>query len=271
MNFFKVSLITASFLLIGCGGGGSDTPVAALTSVKTVEEAKTSYKVVGSFETIDISKATDGYSKLSYKMQKSESDACTDGGTLSYNAPSSNDITITYNNCQVGSQYHNGSVIMHLEDNNNYTIEISNYTFRDVGGEQYMDITIVQSTNNDITTVKLNGQINQTSKSNVVSNMAFDNMVMVEKDTYSESWVTIDGGINLKSKCVTGNYQFTTVEKLVEAKDGTDNTESGILEINGARYTFENSYVTIKVDSEEKTMLQSELQEEMESSNCSSS
>ena len=270
MKLFQFSLITASFLLIGCGGGGgSDTP---LTEVKTVDDAKTSYKAIESFKSIDVSKVNNGYSKLSQKMQKSESGACPNGGSVSYDiSDDSKDITISYNSCKIDSKYYNGRVSMHTEDNN-YEIKISDYTYRDVGGEQYMNITMNQSKSNDISTTKLNGVINQTSKNNDVSNVSLDNFVFVEKDTSSESWVTIDGGINLKSKCVTGNYKFTTDEKLVDAEDGSNNTESGILDINGAKYTFANPYVTIKTPSgEEDTMLQSELEKEMESNTCSAS
>ena len=271
MKLFQFSLIAASFLLIGCGGGGSSSP--SLTEVKTVEDAKTSYKAMGSFNSIDISKVNSGYSKLSQKMQKSESGTCPNGGRVSYNvSDDSKDITISYNSCKIDSKYYNGRVSMHSDDSNNYVIEISDYTYRDIGGEQYMNITLTQSKSNDVTTTKLNGVMNQTSKNNDVSNIGFDNMLLVSKDTSSESWSTIDGGINLKSKCVTGNYKFTTDEKLVDAKDGSNNTESGILDINGAKYTFENPYVTIKTPSgEEDTMLQSELEKKMESNSCSAS
>ncbi len=271
MKFFQFSLILASFLLIGCGGGGSSAP--SLTEVKTVEDAKTSYKAMGSFNSIDISKVNSGYSKLSQKMQKSESGTCPNGGKVSYTiSDDSKNASITYDNCKDGDKYYNGRVSMQNSDSNNYVIKISDYTYRDVGGEQYMNITMNQSKSNDITTIKLNGVMNQTSKSNDVSNIGFDNMVLVAKETSSESWVTIDGGINLKSKCVTGNYRFTTDEKLVDAQDGSNNTKSGILDINGAKYTFDNPYVTIKTPSgEEDTMLQSELEKKMESSSCSAS
>jgi hypothetical protein len=266
MKNLKFSLIASVFLLVGCGGGGGSS-APALTNVKTVEDAKTSYKAISSFESIDISKVNSGYSKLSQKIQKSGSAACTDGGTVSYDE-SSTKITISYSQCRVGSKYYNGDVIMTNSDNKNFSIAISDYTYRDIGGEEYINITMVQSKSNDITTIKFDGVINETAKNKEVSNMSFDNMVITNKDTYSESWSTIDGGINLKSKCVTGNYQFTTKEKLVDAKDRTDNLESGILDINGATYTFENPYVTVKTATEEKTMLQSKLTEEMESNSC---
>jgi hypothetical protein len=270
MKIFKLSLIATSFVLIGCGGGGSNnsnSTLSELTPVKTVDDAKTSYKAINSFESIDISEVNSGYNKMSKGMQKSESAACTDGGSISYSSTDTK-LIVSYAKCQLGDKYYNGDVRINVLDNDNYTIEISDYTSRDVGGEQYMNITMVVSKSNDIETVKFNGVMNQTSKSNDVSNISLDNMIIVEKDTYSESWSTIDGGINLKSKCVTGNYKFTTVEKLVDAQDGTYNTESGILDINGARYTFENPYVTVKTATEEDTMLQSELEKEMESNSC---
>jgi hypothetical protein len=268
MKIFKLSLIAASFLLIGCGGGGgSSTP--ELTSIDTVEEATTSYKAVESFESIDISSVDSGYSKMSSKMQKAESASCTDGGTLSYDASTDGtSMVISYDNCQMGAQYYNGTVSVTVGESQQ-VIKISNYTYRDIGGEEYMNIVMTQSmSSDDVITTVFDGVINQKNNSNEVSNISFSNMKIAEKESYSESWSTIDGIIGLESKCVTGRYQFKTIEKLVDAKDGTFNTESGILDINGATYTFENPYVTIKVGDEERTLLQRELAEEADSSSC---
>jgi len=98
------------------------------------------------------------------------------------------------------------------------------------------------------------------------NNIAFTNFVSKNKDTSNESWSTIDGIVSVESKCTTGTYTFETVEKLVDATDGSDNIESGILKLNGATYTFENPYVTIKAGSQEETIKQSELEKRMSTS-----
>ncbi len=84
-------------------------------------------------------------------------------------------------------------------------------------------------------------------------------------------YIPIDGDLNVISQCFTGNFNVKTDEKIYDAQDGSDNAESGILELNGATYTFNNPYVTIKVDNEEKTLLQSDLEKEMNSSSSSCS
>jgi hypothetical protein len=272
MKIFKLSLIATSFLLIGCGGGSSSSTSSTveLTPVETVEEATTSYKALDSFESLDISTINEGYSKMSLTMQKTESASCTDGGTLGYDAADDgSSLVIFYNDCQMGSQYYNGTISFTMDSSYNQVIDISNYTYRDIGGEQYMNITMSQSMSSDeVLTTVLNGVINQTDTNNGLNNVSFNDMRITEKNTYTEAWSTIDGLISLESKCVTGSYQFKTIEKLVDTRDGTYNTQSGILDINGATYTFENPYVTIKTVTEEKTILQSELMEDAESTSC---
>ncbi|KIM03038.1 MAG: hypothetical protein KU29_13100 [Sulfurovum sp. FS06-10] len=86
-----------------------------------------------------------------------------------------------------------------------------------------------------------------------------------------ENWTTLDGDLNVISRCFTGNLNVKTNEKMYEAQDESNNTESGILELNGATYTFHNPHVTIKVGNEEKTLLQSDLEKEMNSSSSSCS
>ena len=266
MKIFKLSLIATSFLLIGCGGGGGSS-APALTDVKTVDDAKTSYKAMSSFKTMDITEVSDGYSKL---VQKTESVECYNGGSASrYVSDDTKTIKVSYDNCkETGELYINGSVEIYSEDKNHIVMTFSNYTSKDVGGEEYANIVIKLGEVNDVITVEFDGVINQTTKSNEVNNISFNNMVLTEKDTSNESWSTIDGGVNLKSKCVTGNYQFTTKEKLVEAKDGTNTIKSGILDINGATYTFYDDSVTVKTASEERTITQRELAEESTSTSC---
>jgi len=163
--------------------------------------------------------------------------------------------------------YRNGSIEIHYENKYNSILTLSYYTEKDIDGEKYFNITEEWSEDeNNTEKTEINGVIKQTSKTGEINKISFNKYI--EKYSNDESWFSIDGGIGLESKCATGNYQFKTIEKLVEAKDGSENVESGILNINEATYTFENQSVTIKTPSEEETLLQSELEKEMESDSC---
>jgi len=272
MKIFKFTLIAISLLLIGCGSGSSKSNTSELTSIKTIDDAKSSYKALNSFETIN--NINSGYNNFSQKIQKiqkvnSVSEKCVYGGNINfYTSEDQKSIEISYEQCKdMNEVYINGTIKMYYEDENHGMITFSNYTEKDIDKEEYLDIVMKWNEDNNIEKTEINGIIKQTSKEDGINNISFKNMIITEKDTYNESWININGGIGLESKCTTGNYQFKTIEKLVEAKDGTENTESGILNINGATYTFNNPYVTIKTSTEEKTLLQSELEKEMESSN----
>ena len=93
---------------------------------------------------------------------------------------------------------------------------------------------------------------------------------LIFKEDAQEHWSTMDGEMKIASQCFGGNFTFETVAKMYEAQDGSDNVESGILKMNGATYTFVNPYVTIKAGGEERTILQTELEKEMNHTNgCS--
>jgi hypothetical protein len=93
-----------------------------------------------------------------------------------------------------------------------------------------------------------------------------DKFVVTKKE--SEFWSTVDGDMSIVAKCFSGKYEFKTLEKLYDAQDGSDNVERGILELNGVRYIFDNPNVTIKTASNERTILQSDLEKEMQTT-CS--
>jgi len=276
MQMSKWSILLGIFLLSGCGGGSgssSEDSSLELTSIHTVEEAEESYKALNSFESIDLSESFDsGYTKRVSTFEKAESVSCRDGGSLSYDVlMDGKQERVSYHECRVDSEYYNGVFTITTESDNRQVIEVSDYTYRDVGGEVYMNITISESMDMDLLTTTLDGVIKQKDITSEVNNISFNDFIIVEKDTYGESWFTMDGVMSVESKCVTGRYQFKTLEKLVETQDDSDNIEMGILEINEARYHFENPYVTITVGGDERTVLQRELEAEMNSSSCEAS
>jgi len=273
MKLLTGTILSASLLLIGCGGDSNEKTSAPQTNnmapANTVKEATRNLNALSSFQSIDISKAikTNKSTQKMYKVQKGETVACPDGGSLNYDiSDNQKEITYKYKSCQNGAAYINGNMTIDMDNQENYTVVISDFTYRDVGGEQYMDLTMKQTYKNQIKTIFMNGQINQKSSAGEINNIKMSNMTIAEKEVSSDSWSTINGGLDIVSKCFSGKYNFKTIEKLVDAQDGTDNIESGILELNDATYTFENPYVTIKAINEEKTMLQSKFEKEIENS-----
>ena len=176
---------------------------------------------------------------------------------------------MNFNQCKVNDSLQNGRIIItdtNKDDdtNDDSKIEIIDYTYSNSKKSGYINIIIDEKTVNNVSTMLMNGVMNEKNSDGEINNMSVTNMKFVEKETSTESWVNIDGMIKIESKCFTGTYTFKTIEKLVEAKDGSDNFESGILNLNNATYTFKNPDVTIKVGSTTETILQSELEKRFE-------
>ena len=272
MNFFKLSLLTVSLLLIGCGSdskSNSDKPND--TKVESIKDAQKNFKVITAFgglgKSIGQVTNTDNLKKqkILNKLQKEGPRSCKDGGTSSV-VISQNEtiIEMNFNQCKVNDSLQNGRII--ITDINDYDskLEIIEYTYSDRNSSGYMNITMEEKTINNISTTLMNGVINQKNSNGEINNMSVTNMKSVEKETSTEFWYTMDGSMSIESKCFTGAYTFKTIEKLVQAKDGSENLESGILKLNSATYTFNNPDVTIKIGSSTETILQSDLEKRFE-------
>ena len=267
MNFFKLTLVTVSLLLIGCGSdskNSSDKPND--TKVESVKDAQKNFKALTAFGGLgeSIGQVTNSGNlkkqKILNKLQKEEKRSCKDGGTSSVViSEKETTIEMNFNQCKVNDSLQNGRIKF-----TDTKIEITEYTYSDTNGSGYINITMEEKTVNNILTTLMNGVINQKNSNGEINNMSVTNMKSVEKKTSPESWSTIDGSISIESKCFTGAYTFKTIEKLVQAKDGSENLESGILKLNSATYTFNNPDVTIKIGSSTETILQSDLEKRFE-------
>ena len=229
-------LFIGSTLLIftACGGNSSKEDKPKVERVKNISEAKENYKALGAFSSLN-SSINSISTTSSTKLQKTQSNNCTNGGSATFNyVESSNSVTLTFSSCIEENTLIDGTMIMIQSDDEIHTkIQFKNLTMDD-------------------------------GKTKITSNS------LIFEDDSNEHWSTMDGDLGVVSKCFSGNFDFETVAKLYEAQDGSDNLESGILKLNGATYTFANPYVTIKAGSEERTILQSELEKEMNDSNgCS--
>lgn len=236
-KLLATALISSAILLLtACGGGGSSSSASTpqVEAAKNVAEAESNYKSLSalSFATNSINTSKTS-SKLQKNSQKTESANCTNGGTATRTQTDSL-TSFTFTSCQEGNTYINGTMSLTTSnDSLNVKFEFNNLTIDD--------------TETKITSTSFISEYNS-----------------------QEYWSTINGDIQISSKCFTGNFDFETISKIYDAQDGTDNAESGILKMNGATYTFDNPYVTIKVGNEEKTISQSELETEIDSStNCS--
>jgi len=283
MKHFKLSLITLAILISGCGGGGSNNnttpPTANTHDTKTVAQAEKNFNAISALESLDnLDLELDMNSKvlskaLNHKVtnQKATTVHCSKGGTETITT-SDDERTIhaSFNHCKEDTFSIDGKVTIINHGNGNMDLTYKNLTITNEEGTQYMNLTmkVNEERSTQIETVSINGITKQTTKSGEKTNITFTNFVIKEKETSDESWSTIDGTVAVESKCTTGTYQFETIEKLVDATDGSDNLESGILKLNGATYTFENPYVTIKAGSQEETIKQSELEKRMNSA-CS--
>jgi len=284
MKHLKLSLVTFAILISGCGGGNSssstpDSPTGSGAGdsheTKTVAEAEKNINVLSSFSTLELSptsvtsdKAKSLNKFLANKItnQKEVVRSCSEGGTVTINiSDDEKRIHYSFKNCKNDHSLMNGAMTIVQTDSENIELTYDKLTIKDEDGRQYMNLTmkINEDSSTQIDTIAIDGVVNQTLKSGEKNNIAFTNFVEKNRDTASESWSTIDGTVDVESKCTTGRYTFKTIEKLVDATDGSDNIESGILKLNGATYTFENPYVTIKAGSEEETIKQSELAKRM--------
>lgn len=229
MNNMKLSLVViALFLTVGCNDSSDNNTQASSSQITNVADAKKSYQSLSAMSSISgFSSQVSTTSQTSTQAQKTNSGACDNGGTITVTVnEESKSMTIVANECKYDNNYMNGTMSMSELSDGSEKITMTNLSVKD--GE--IDMTVPQ-------------------------------MVFVENT--NEYWSTMDGDINIVSKCFSGNYNFETIEKVYDAQDGTDNAESGIIELNGARYTFNNPYVTIKAGTEEETILQSELEKKM--------
>jgi hypothetical protein len=276
MKHFKLSLVALTILILGCGGGSNDsTPAANADDVKTVVEAEknfNAFSALKSLDTLSLDSLLENTKTLSktanHKVtnQKTTTIHCSNGGTQTITV--SDDETtnhVSFNHCKEEAFEANGEMTLVYQDNGNMHITYKDVTIINEEGRQYMNFTMQFETESSapIVTISIDGIVNQTTKSGEKNNIKFSNFILKDKETEDESWSTLNGTIAVESKCTTGTYTFETIEKLVDATDGSDNLESGILKLNGATYTFDNPYVTIKAGNQEETITQSELERRM--------
>lgn len=277
MRIFSLSLIAALF--IGCGGSSDsksdtstpDTTNITTNNITTITEAKQSVQSIAKLQAIDFSRFTSGLQNSHQKTTINQD--CPGGGTSIYEvSDDQKEVTLNYDSCLNGNnETFNGSMTM-TQTNNimSYDISFNDFSYKGDYGEGYLNLSMKVSYENNIYTSEMNGEVRQTINGEVES-MTTNNLVVQEKDSDLESWYTINGKLAFVSSCSTGSYDLKTVEKLVDATDGSYNTESGVLEINGATYSFDNPYVTIKAGSEEETILQSELEQDLNTTGCNPS
>ena len=224
-KLLTLSIASSTLLLFAACGGDSSEEQQNLTEVKTIEQAKYSFQALSGTNSFD----GFGEALKNNKAQKITSNKTTthqcDTGNISITEETST-FNFVANKCQIGTYYLNGSISeVKLSDGSQQTT-MSNLTMKD-------------------------GEIE----------ISANQLIFVENST--AYWSTMDGDMKIVSKCFSGNYNFTTVEKIYEAQDGSDNVEFGILKLNGVTYTFNNPHVTIKTSTEEETILQSELEKRM--------
>ena len=225
MNIFKLSLITASLLLIGCGSDSkSDDAPKATTITEAVNNTK-AFNAIGNLSNINRTNT----SKMQ-KLSKNQTFPCSGGGTMSLNtSEDETESTIVMNKCNQEGSYIDGSLTMIEKDNGYFKVTMKNLTVKDSNGD------------------KISAQ----------------QLVMEGND--NEYWSVMNGDISIVAKCFNATLDIKTLEKMYEMQDGSDGVEKGKIELNGASYTFSYPNVTIKAGSETKTMLQTELDKEMES------
>jgi hypothetical protein len=284
-HFSKLALLSiATFVLIGCGGGSSSNNTTdpdqnnqeqnsneqTTSTTHTVKEAKAdaiAMSKIGMINSLNLSRFQTTSSTV---QQKIYSDSCPQGGSFTYDvSDTTEEFTVNYAQCKLDAETLNGSLTMIFIDENNYEIIFNNFTHDgDYGSGHYnhtMSYGFDPETN--VYTMKHNGTMKQTENAEEETMITKD-LTIQFKNGLSESWSKIDGELEISSKCLNDSFTFKTTEKLVEAKDKSGNLDSGIIEINGAMFTFENPNVTIKTATEEETILQSELDKEIDNTTC---
>ena len=225
-KILKFSLITSTIITFNaCGGGsnGGETSTSGLTQITTVDDAKNNFQALSAMDSLN--GTSNSLNNKTSKYNKTNSANCNNGGSISVTEEGSN-MNIVANNCKNGSYYMNGNFTITESSNGTEKIIMSNITIKDQ-------------------------EIEFSSK----------NLTLVTND--SEHWSKMDGDMYITSKCFSGKYNLETIQKIYDAQDGSDNEESGIVKLNGATYIFNNPYVTIKIGDKEETILQSELEKQM--------
>lgn len=225
MNIFKLSLITTSLLLIGCGSDSKsdDTPKAT-----TITEAVNNTKALNALG--NLSKINSVNSSKMQKLSQNQTFPCSGGGTMSIKtSEDETESTIVMDECNQDNSFINGSFTMIEKDNGYFKMTMKNLTVKESNGDKTIAKELVMEGNDN------------------------------------EYWSAINGDISISSQCFNATLDIKTLEKMYEMQDDSDGVEKGKIELNGASYTFNYPNVTIKAGSETKTMLQTELDKEMES------
>jgi hypothetical protein len=227
MNFFKLSLITASLLLIGCGSNSKSDDTPKVTTIADATSNINALNAIGNLTKVNNNFTTTKMQKVS----KNQTFSCSKGGRISMDvSEDTHTITMVMDKCTEVDSYMDGNLKIIEQDNGYYKMEMSNITIKDNKGETTSAKQLIIEANDN------------------------------------EYWSKMDGDISFISQCFKGSFNIKTLEKMYEMQDGSDGVEKGKIELNGASYSFNYPNVTIKAGSETRTMLQSELDKEMQAS-----
>ena len=299
MNKSILSLITLSYLVIGCGGGnGSGESSSSQTTIETITEAKEAYNSLDmnpnftSLRSGQLQKSSVQHSNSTEKeelqeligddllpvvsdmlslkqFQKSQQNQkittrdCPYGGSVSTDeSEDSSKSILTFNSCKnTRKSVLNGTITM-AENQDNNSIKLSiDATNKDGDRTVSFNSTWVLQMIENPPELRftIDGSIKTKNGSSEFSNLIYNKMKIFFGKDDSSAWKTVDGSISIENNCFTKHYTFTTPQKLRYGNSYENNTKSGILKINNSTYTFESPYVTIKTTSAEETILQSEL------------
>lgn len=266
MKYFSLSVITLLVLLSGCKESSSSTT----TKVKNIESAEKNIQLLSSINAINYSTISTVEADTSLKKVQKISlsglrdNNCKISGKRSYQLSYISEmLTINYNQCKNDSSYDDGIIAIQKGESQNYNVDIKNFTHQDSDGEEFINaiVNIQDESNSKHKDLIINGiyKEKEVSALNYTTLNLQDMHVIKDESTASKSWTTLNGFVDLNSSCLVGQFQVKTVEKLInlDRKEGT--VDSGILEVNGVTYTFEKPYVTIKLNDEETTLLQTEV------------
>jgi len=248
MNLFKLSLVTVSFLLVGCGGGGNSStgssinfPSDATVAEPTLENGKKVEDAVASNQNSDLpslnsvnnsvslnsalltkdisnnlSQSIKSLKFNSYSLNRTidEQENCSNGGNISYTGSGDErggTITLNLNQCNNGQQLLNGSVYVSVS---NYDEEADD--FKDISMKFTSDYTVKNQYNNKTVTI---------------SNGSYFNMNVIEFNNYDEA---SKYKLSMSIKASDGTNQYGLKDAIYYFQE--ENSETSMYQTAGRIY-----------------------------------
>jgi len=262
-----------SLLILGCGSGGDSNDKKTTTSIdgalKIGDVAYTTPTGInfGNKMRTNLSKTHRAY-KSSIFNSKETVNSCSESGTVSLEEGSTETSIvfkdcINYNEETYIYEYYDGTLSV---STNGESIVAKEYFYipniENPHTGSYMNLSLNAKENKNIITTSIDGRMKEFKDNEIIEDATFDELIM--KNDSSNNALYLDGKYTYKAGCINESYTFKTYQWLIPNNTNPNEYTSGIITVNGMKYTYEDDRVTVNYQNKVGEFSQQELNEEVE-------